>query len=213
METDPVGEESHEYREEKKVERCYLDRESVPHGGVEDADKRVVRWIRFGFSSQSFSFFVHGFFLAPVINLAFLLYASYPPYFFQPLPPLVTLSTTFGLETIIHALVFCRHKDVTHHEQNSALTTRRGATQCCKKDVKSSIEKVLALDRAYPLPLLGAMLDKFPQKYEPASQRKSTTQERKRSNNGWSEDLEKEMREVIEVIKKKDIVEKPKYET
>ncbi|KAG2407018.1 F-box protein [Vigna angularis] len=55
------------------------------------------------------------------------------------------------------------------------------------------------------------MLDKFPQKYEPAvwwpssqSQRKSRTQERKRSKNGWSEDLEKELREVIEVIRKKD---------
>jgi len=80
-----------------------------------------------------------------------------------------------------------------------------------EKDVKSSMEKVLALDRAYPLPLLGAMLDKFPAKYEPAvwwpssqSQRRSKREERKRSNNGWSEELEKELREVIEVMKKKD---------
>ncbi|XP_027918334.1 probable F-box protein At4g22030 [Vigna unguiculata] len=80
-----------------------------------------------------------------------------------------------------------------------------------EKDVKSSMEKVLALDRAYPLPLLGAMLDKFPAKYEPAvwwpssqSRRKSRTQESKRSNNGWSEELEKELREVMKVIKKKD---------
>ncbi|XP_068463073.1 probable F-box protein At4g22030 [Phaseolus vulgaris] len=80
-----------------------------------------------------------------------------------------------------------------------------------EKDVKSSMEKVLAIDRAYPLPLLGAMLDKFPAKYEPAvwwpssqSHRRSKTQESKRTNNGWSEDLEKELREVIEVIKKKD---------
>ncbi|WVZ10670.1 hypothetical protein V8G54_015200 [Vigna mungo] len=94
------------------------------------------------------------------------------------------------------------------HTQIQTLITIGNPTE---KDVKSSIEKVLALDRAYPLPLLGAMLDKFPQKHEPAvwwpssqSQRKSTTQERKRSNNGWSEELEKEMREVIEVIKKKD---------
>ncbi|KAG5144216.1 hypothetical protein JHK82_019911 [Glycine max] len=78
-----------------------------------------------------------------------------------------------------------------------------------EEDVKGSMEKVLALDRAYPLPLLGAMLDKFPEKYEPAVwwpssqfQRRSRTQE---SNNGWSEDLEMEMREVIEVVKKKDI--------
>jgi len=80
-----------------------------------------------------------------------------------------------------------------------------------EEDVKSSMEKVLALDRAYPLPLLGAMLDKFPAKYEPAvwwpssqSQRRSKREERKRSNNGWSEELEKELREVIEVMKKKD---------
>ncbi|KAK7348431.1 hypothetical protein VNO80_22988 [Phaseolus coccineus] len=80
-----------------------------------------------------------------------------------------------------------------------------------EKDVKTSMEKVLAIDRAYPLPLLGAMLDKFPAKYEPAvwwpssqSQRRSKTQESKRTNNGWSEDLEKELRELIEVIKKKD---------
>ncbi|WVZ16279.1 hypothetical protein V8G54_009261 [Vigna mungo] len=96
------------------------------------------------------------------------------------------------------------------HTQIQTLITIGNPT---KKDVKSSIEKVLALDRDYPLPLLGAMLDKFPQKYEPVvwcpssqSQEKSTTQERKvkdgekRSN--------KEMRELIEVIKKKDSAEK-----
>jgi len=80
-----------------------------------------------------------------------------------------------------------------------------------EKDVKSSMDKVLALDRAYPLPLLGAMLDKFPAKYEPAvwwpssqSQRRSKREERKRSNIGWNEELENELREVIEVMKKKD---------
>ncbi|CAI8583432.1 unnamed protein product [Vicia faba] len=34
---------------------------------------------------------------------------------------------------------------------------------------KDTINKVLALDRAYPLPLLGVMIEKFPQKYEPAN--------------------------------------------
>ncbi|WVZ21284.1 hypothetical protein V8G54_008606 [Vigna mungo] len=94
------------------------------------------------------------------------------------------------------------------HTQIQTLITIGNPTE---KDVKSSIKKVLALDRAYPFPLLGVMLDKFLQKYESAvwwpsspSQKKSTTQERKKSNNEWSEDLEKEMREVIEVIKKKD---------
>ncbi|CAA2953557.1 probable F-box At4g22030 [Olea europaea subsp. europaea] len=35
-------------------------------------------------------------------------------------------------------------------------------------DVKEMMEKVLALDKAYPLPLLGAMLEKFPENVEPA---------------------------------------------
>ncbi|XP_050257118.1 probable F-box protein At4g22030 [Quercus robur] len=37
-----------------------------------------------------------------------------------------------------------------------------------QEDVKEVMEKVLALDKAYPLPLLGAMLEKFPAKFEPA---------------------------------------------
>ncbi|KAK7363766.1 hypothetical protein VNO77_05923 [Canavalia gladiata] len=84
-----------------------------------------------------------------------------------------------------------------------------------EEDVKDSMEKVLALDKAYPLPLLGAMLDKFPAKYEPAvwwpSQRKSDKRQvgkgkaqNKRNNNGWSEELEMELREVVEVVKSKD---------
>ncbi|CAJ1962553.1 unnamed protein product [Sphenostylis stenocarpa] len=36
-----------------------------------------------------------------------------------------------------------------------------------EEDVNDVIEKVLVLDRAYPLPLLGAMLEKFPEKFEP----------------------------------------------
>jgi hypothetical protein len=83
-----------------------------------------------------------------------------------------------------------------------------------EEDVKILIEKVLALDKAYPLPLLGVMLEKFPAKYEPsvwwpkkrkagnATERKM---KRKNSTNGWSEELENELREVIEVVKKKDI--------
>ena len=35
-------------------------------------------------------------------------------------------------------------------------------------DVEDAMNKVLALDKAYPLPLLGTMLDKFPKKVEPA---------------------------------------------
>ncbi|XP_058728128.1 probable F-box protein At4g22030 [Vicia villosa] len=78
-----------------------------------------------------------------------------------------------------------------------------------EEDVKGAMEKVLALDKAYPLPLLGVMLEKFPAMYEPAvwwPSKKGKTQSKKmgKMNNGWSKDLEMEMREVVEVIKRKD---------
>jgi len=77
-------------------------------------------------------------------------------------------------------------------------------------DVKNAMEKVLSLDKAYPLPLLGAMLEKYPSKFEPANwwpmSKKANTQSKKmgKMNNGWSEELEMEMREVVEVVKRKD---------
>ncbi|KAL1372706.1 hypothetical protein HN51_002808 [Arachis hypogaea] len=82
-----------------------------------------------------------------------------------------------------------------------------------KEDVKRSMKKVLALDKAYPLPLLGAMLEKFPQKFEPAvwwpsSKRRTIRFNEKKgeiNNNGWDKGLEMEMREVVEVMKKKDV--------
>lgn len=88
-------------------------------------------------------------------------------------------------------------------------------TEC---DVMESMEKVLALDKAYPLPLLGAMLDKFPSTFEPAVWWPSTANNNKKKNynnkknkdiwNGWNGKLEEEMRRVVEVIKNKD---KPEY--
>ncbi|RHN72538.1 putative petal formation-expressed [Medicago truncatula] len=79
-----------------------------------------------------------------------------------------------------------------------------------EEDVKDAMEKVLAIDKAYPLPLLGAMLEKYPSKFEPANwwpiSKKVKTQSKKmgKMNNGWSEELEMEMQEVAEVIKRKD---------
>ncbi|KAB1221822.1 hypothetical protein CJ030_MR2G025906 [Morella rubra] len=80
------------------------------------------------------------------------------------------------------------------------------------EDVKDVIERVLALDKAYPLPLLGAMLEKFPHKFEPAVwwpsiqlQKQHKLRERNQlEKNGWSEELEVEMREIMEVVKTKD---------
>lgn len=51
-----------------------------------------------------------------------------------------------------------------HSQIQTTLSLRNPTTM----DVNESIEKVLALDRAYPLPLLGEMLDKFPKTVEPA---------------------------------------------
>ncbi|XP_042947091.1 probable F-box protein At4g22030 [Carya illinoinensis] len=83
-----------------------------------------------------------------------------------------------------------------------------------QEDVEDVMERVLALDKAYPLPLLGAMLDKFPAKFEPTAwwpshqliiQKGNESHEGKQlETNGWSEELEAEMREIMEVVESKD---------
>ncbi|KAI9128464.1 hypothetical protein K1719_001457 [Acacia pycnantha] len=84
-----------------------------------------------------------------------------------------------------------------------------------EEDVNSAMENVLALDKAYPLPLLGAMLEKFPSEFEPAvwwpktnktnDFQKQVTRSHKKTTNGWSPELEKEMMQIIEVMKSKDL--------
>ncbi|KAL7242860.1 hypothetical protein ACSBR1_015288 [Camellia fascicularis] len=89
-----------------------------------------------------------------------------------------------------------------------------------QNDVNEAMEKVLALDRAFPLPLLGVMLEKFPLTFEPAvwwpskhaQNERKVHEERevnweKRERNGWSEEMEVEMKEIVEVLKRKDIVD------
>ncbi|CAL0301148.1 unnamed protein product [Lupinus luteus] len=77
-----------------------------------------------------------------------------------------------------------------------------------ENDVNEAMEKVLALDKAYPLPLLGSMLEKFPQTVEPAvwwppmKQRYRRTEEGSKGNNGWDSKLEKGMKEIMKVLKK-----------
>lgn len=80
--------------------------------------------------------------------------------------------------------------------------------------VEEAMEKVLALDRAYPLPLLGSMIEKFPTTVEPATwwpQQKKMHKHKEASTklneNGWSRMLEEEMREVVGVLKRKDLPE------
>ncbi|KAI3456476.1 hypothetical protein Pfo_013139 [Paulownia fortunei] len=74
-------------------------------------------------------------------------------------------------------------------------------------DVKEMMEKVLALDKAYPLPLLGAMLDKFPENVEPAVWWPEQRRKQPKGNkgyNGWNGKLEEEMRETVNVLRIKD---------
>ncbi|CAA2972162.1 Hypothetical predicted protein [Olea europaea subsp. europaea] len=74
-------------------------------------------------------------------------------------------------------------------------------------DVKEMMEKVLALDKAYPLPLLGAMLKKFPANVEPAvwwPEQRRRQAKGLDGKKGWNGKLEEEMREIIGVIRKKD---------
>nr|GFB91307.1 probable F-box protein At4g22030 [Tanacetum cinerariifolium] len=73
--------------------------------------------------------------------------------------------------------------------------------------VNEAMNKVLALDRAYPLPLLGVMLEKFPAKTEPAvwwPAKRRTSAIGKKDNNGWSAELEEEMQEITWVLEVKD---------
>ncbi|KZV37185.1 putative F-box protein [Dorcoceras hygrometricum] len=80
-------------------------------------------------------------------------------------------------------------------------------------DVKELMEKVLALDKAYPLPLLGVMLEKFPGTVEPAvwwpteqrrRQSKGADRGGNKDFNGWNGKLEEEMREIVNVMRVKD---------
>ncbi|XP_031128315.1 probable F-box protein At4g22030 [Ipomoea triloba] len=79
-------------------------------------------------------------------------------------------------------------------------------------DVKDAMERVLALDRAFPLPLLGAMLEKFPETAEPAvwwpEQRRRPARRIGGNNNndwnGWNGKLEDDLKEITQVLRVKD---------
>ncbi|KAG2331413.1 hypothetical protein Bca4012_019001 [Brassica carinata] len=78
-----------------------------------------------------------------------------------------------------------------------------------EEDVKEAIQRVLALDKAYPLPLIGTMLEKFPEEFKPATWWPENKQRSPKTGlaKGWSQDLEMEMREVACVVKSRDAEE------
>ncbi|KAL8107738.1 putative F-box protein At4g22030 [Apium graveolens] len=77
-------------------------------------------------------------------------------------------------------------------------------------DVEEALEKVLAIDKAFPLPLLGKMIEKFPSSVEPTiwwpkhKRGQAKGNNYKSNGNGWSEKLEEEMREIVSVVNKND---------
>ena len=96
-------------------------------------------------------------------------------------------------------------------------------TTTTKDDVQEAMDRVLALDAAYPLPLLPGMLEKFPNTVEPArwwpkknparhsacKKMSSNTRHGARrasmaGDNGWTLELEEEMRGIARVLKAKD---------
>lgn len=96
------------------------------------------------------------------------------------------------------------------------LRTRLSLGNPSENDVEEAMEKVLALDGAYPLPLLGSMLEKLPRTVEPAvwwprqkqrSRRKEELGGKLKGKNGWDARSEGEMRKIGMILRKKDMAE------
>jgi hypothetical protein len=90
------------------------------------------------------------------------------------------------------------------------LKTKLALENVDENDVNEAMEKVLALDKAYPLPLLGSMIEKFPQNVKPAKwwpemKKQKHQKENEGKFNGWNLRLEEEMKKIVMVIKNKDI--------
>jgi Petal formation-expressed len=85
-------------------------------------------------------------------------------------------------------------------------------SQLTKHAVNLLMDKVLALDKAYPLPLLPGMLEKFPEHVEPTcwwpkqenKENKLSENHEKCEGNGWDEELEEAMKGLRNVLKMKD---------
>ncbi|KAI9127844.1 hypothetical protein K1719_000837 [Acacia pycnantha] len=128
------------------------------------------------------------------------------------LPSTLLLIATKGMIRIKNKIQTSQRKAVTLFKQLrtdiQATLTRANPND---EDVNSAMERVLALDKAYPLPLSsGTKFEKIPSKFEPRTNddyQIKVLKSHKRTNNGWSPELEKEMREILEVVKRKDLEE------
>jgi hypothetical protein len=110
-------------------------------------------------------------------------------------------------------------------ERELSATLAASPTTSTKADVQAAIDRVLALDAAYPLPLLPCMLERFPAAVEPARWwprkkplgRHSPCKKPCNSSHGarlapmamvgdndWSRELEDELRGIARVVRAKD---------
>ncbi|KAH9298793.1 hypothetical protein KI387_030475 [Taxus chinensis] len=105
---------------------------------------------------------------------------------------------------------------------NLALPTHLRQERSAQSFLSRAYEAVLALDKSYPLPLFPGMRDKFPEIVEPAvwwpqeeeedDSAPQLSQSQSHGNtrsivNGWSVELEKELRGVSETLRSGDISE------
>ncbi|XP_068655825.1 probable F-box protein At4g22030 [Aristolochia californica] len=101
----------------------------------------------------------------------------------------------------------------------SKITTSLAVQRSDAADVEEAMERILAIDNAYPLPLLSAMLEKFPRRVEPTVWWPSVTHLQPQpevqnkddsgnvNKNGWSKKLEEDMKEIRRVLEEEDIDE------
>lgn len=137
-----------------------------------------------------------------------------PPLAFKVNSTVLYLAATMML-VVVNVI---QQSQLAEEQRNAARLFKQLQAQVCTKlsictpsimDVDEAMEKVLALDKAYPLPLIGKMLKKFPKKIEPAvwwpqrswQRAEGLGLEGKNTGNGWSEKLEDGMRDIVGVLK------------
>eukprot|EP01018_Ginkgo_biloba_P003977 Gb_35317 [translate_table: standard] len=105
-----------------------------------------------------------------------------------------------------------------HTDIHTTLAIHPRLRQHADSYVEKAYRAVLAIDKAYPLPLFPGMLDKFPKAVEPAlwwefGQIDDAVHHRDGDGpetedmNGWSAELERDVKEVSNVLKSRDIPE------